>query len=162
MGAWGAPAEVHPVVNRGFGFKPFFQEHELFVLKGGAKGSIVRSQAAVTATGWAWGQLCCHSHCPAGSLCYLGFNPGPCWLLDHGTLCCVACTCCQVFAAAGLQSPIVASIITGGVNLLFTIAAASAIDRCASDRRVVHCLFCIAGPQQCCQDRMFLLHVGAQ
>jgi hypothetical protein len=36
----------------------------------------------------------------------------------------------QVFAAAGLKSPIAASIITGGVNLLFTIGAASVMDRC--------------------------------
>jgi hypothetical protein len=35
----------------------------------------------------------------------------------------------QVFAAAGLQSPIAASIITGGVNLLFTISAAVMMDR---------------------------------
>jgi hypothetical protein len=36
----------------------------------------------------------------------------------------------QVFAAAGLQSPVAASIITGGVNLLFTIASAAVMDRC--------------------------------
>lgn len=40
----------------------------------------------------------------------------------------------QVFAAAGLGSPIAASIITGGVNLLFTIAAAVAMDRCVCVR----------------------------
>lgn len=38
----------------------------------------------------------------------------------------------QVFSAAGLKSPIAASIITGGVNLLFTIAAAAAMDRCGN------------------------------
>eukprot|EP00775_Hariotina_reticulata_P005499 gene5499-5734_t len=35
----------------------------------------------------------------------------------------------KVFANAGLPSPILASIITGGVNLAFTVAAASVLDR---------------------------------
>lgn len=38
----------------------------------------------------------------------------------------------QVFANAGLSSPILASIITGGVNLAFTVAAASVLDRSAA------------------------------
>eukprot|EP00878_Enallax_costatus_P015475 GHUV01016210.1.p1 GENE.GHUV01016210.1~~GHUV01016210.1.p1 ORF type:complete len:748 (+),score=249.62 GHUV01016210.1:490-2733(+) len=35
----------------------------------------------------------------------------------------------KVFAAAGLKSAITASIITGGVNLVFTVASASVLDR---------------------------------
>jgi hypothetical protein len=35
----------------------------------------------------------------------------------------------QVFASAGLSSPIAASIITGGVNLAVTLAAAALLDR---------------------------------
>ncbi|KAF6258875.1 hypothetical protein COO60DRAFT_1076306 [Scenedesmus sp. NREL 46B-D3] len=36
----------------------------------------------------------------------------------------------KVFASAGLSSPVVASIITGGVNLAVTLAAAALLDRC--------------------------------
>eukprot|EP00878_Enallax_costatus_P038512 GHUV01043791.1.p2 GENE.GHUV01043791.1~~GHUV01043791.1.p2 ORF type:complete len:162 (-),score=36.17 GHUV01043791.1:149-634(-) len=46
---------------------------------------------------------------------------------------CAAAVCAayrlQVFAAAGLKSAITASIITGGVNLVFTVASASVLDR---------------------------------
>jgi hypothetical protein len=42
----------------------------------------------------------------------------------------VPCRAVQVFASAGLSSPIAASIITGGVNLAVTLAAAAALDRC--------------------------------
>lgn len=46
----------------------------------------------------------------------------------------------QVFAAAGLKSPIAASIITAGVNLLFTIGAASVMDRCVLSLRIRSCM----------------------
>lgn len=51
--------------------------------------------------------------------------PGMIWILLNSN----GLVLLQVFAAAGLQSPIAASIITGGVNLLFTIAAAVVMDK---------------------------------